>query len=297
MQSMKCFQCALKHTATALSFGKEILSGHGEGADLDHRIDFLGELTNLEQHLKLLDENLSIQVKNYRQMMQAKKIAVSEQDLQYLRQLYVKIEKSQKGQQNLPKKESEINTVPCVLFLHIKDKNYFNLCYSKLQQNLSDYSKIYYLKSDIDLSNYDIEKIEYKDIEQEYIYIISEKDIILKPMSAKALLRIQDYKNNLNIKQLVEELKLNQPYFYYDNFPCIVSKSNFWEYLDKDIPLTFYCNKYKSEFEYKTFQVAIKLDKILCCSNKSKMKTAIYCYIENEVALNSVIDYFKLTNS
>ena len=37
MENMRCFECALKHTATALSYGKEILNGHGEGADLDHR--------------------------------------------------------------------------------------------------------------------------------------------------------------------------------------------------------------------------------------------------------------------
>jgi hypothetical protein len=32
----------LKHISTALSYGKEIISGHGKGSDLDHRIDFLG---------------------------------------------------------------------------------------------------------------------------------------------------------------------------------------------------------------------------------------------------------------
>ena len=76
MQTMKCFQCALKHTSTALSYGKQIMNGHGEGADLDHRPDFLGQITNLEHHLKLLDENLLLEVKNYREMLQAKKINV-----------------------------------------------------------------------------------------------------------------------------------------------------------------------------------------------------------------------------
>jgi hypothetical protein len=42
MENMKCFDCVLKHLSAALSFGKEILSGHSMGNELDHRIDFLG---------------------------------------------------------------------------------------------------------------------------------------------------------------------------------------------------------------------------------------------------------------
>ena len=296
MDNMKCFQCVLKHIATALSFGKEIMSGHGLGADLDHRIDFLGELTNLQQHLELIDKNIFIEVKNFRETIQNKKILVDQSDLQFLRQLYLKV---QGIQDNIPvseQKQPSIDSIPCVLFLHIKDKNYFDLCFSKLKQNLTEYSKIYYLESDIDLTNYNIEKIEYKDIPQEYIYIISERNIILKKISCRTIFRIADFKSGFNYKEIVLETKKNQPYFYYENFPCLVNKSNFWEYLAKDYPLTYYCNKYKAEMELKPYQITVKLDKILCCSNKTKMKTAIYCYIENEVALNSVIDYFKLTN-
>ena len=290
---MKCFQCALKHTATALSYGKQILSGHGEGADLDHRIDFLGELTNLEHHLKLLDENLCVEVKNYRQMIQAKKVNLSEEDLQYIRELYKKIEAVQDGDKSMVKKESSINSTPCVLFIHIQDKNYFDLCYKKLKENLVDYSKIYYLKSAIDLSGYDVEKIEYKDITEQYIYLMNEKQLVLRHFSAKALLRVQDYKADFNMKPIIEDLKKNQPYYYYQNFPCVVEKGNFWQFVDKETPLTYYCNKYKAD-EYKLFQVAIKLDKVLCCSNKSRMKTAIYLHIDNEVALDSVKKYFHI---
>jgi hypothetical protein len=51
MKNMVCYECVLKHLAAALSYGKEIISGHGQGAELDHRIDFLGEITNAEHHL------------------------------------------------------------------------------------------------------------------------------------------------------------------------------------------------------------------------------------------------------
>lgn len=42
MDSMKCWDCALKHLAGALSYGKEILTGHAKGAELDHRPVCLG---------------------------------------------------------------------------------------------------------------------------------------------------------------------------------------------------------------------------------------------------------------
>ena len=294
MQNMKCFQCALKHVSTALSYAKEILSGHGKGADLDHRPDFLGELVNLEHHLKLLDGNICIEVKNYRQMIQAKKVELSEDDLEYLRELYKKIEAVQDGAKVTERKQSEITSTPAVLFIHIQNKNYFDLCYKKLKENLTDYTKIYCIKSDIDLSGYDVEKIDYKDIPEQYLYIMTEKEIILKNVSAKALIRIQDFKANYDMKQVIQEVQKNQPYYYYDNFPCIVNKSQFWQYLEKDAPLTYYCNDFKSDYEYKVFQIGLKLDKILCCSNKAKIKTGIYCYLDNDIALQSVKKYFGI---
>lgn len=51
LQSMNCVQCVRKHLANALSYAKEVLAGHGEGGDPDHRPDLLGELGNAEHHL------------------------------------------------------------------------------------------------------------------------------------------------------------------------------------------------------------------------------------------------------
>ena len=55
---MICYECVLKHIAGALSYGKQVLSGHTLGAELDHRIDFLGQIKNAEDHLQLMDKNL-----------------------------------------------------------------------------------------------------------------------------------------------------------------------------------------------------------------------------------------------
>lgn len=47
---MNCLACFRKHVAAALSFAKEIQAGHGAGADLDHRPDLEGEISNAEHH-------------------------------------------------------------------------------------------------------------------------------------------------------------------------------------------------------------------------------------------------------
>lgn len=229
-------------------------------------------------------------------MIQAKSVNVNEDDLNYLRELYKQIENVQKGQKKMSDIPTQVSSDPAVLFLKIHDKEYFDLCYKKLKENLSDYGNIYYLESDIDLSSYDVKKIEYKDIQEEYIFIINEKTVILKPVSAKALLRIADYKAAFNFKDIIQTIKKNQPYYYYEDYPTVVNKSQFWEFLEKDFPLTYYCNQNKADFEYKSFQVSFKLDKVLCCSNKQKIKTALYCYVENETALDSIKQYLKINS-
>lgn len=55
-QSMNCLQCVRKHLANSLSYAKEIVSGHGMGANPDHRPDLLGELGNAEHHLETMPE-------------------------------------------------------------------------------------------------------------------------------------------------------------------------------------------------------------------------------------------------
>ena len=92
MKDMKCYQCVLKHIATAISYGKEIMINHGAGADLDHRPDYLGELVNAGHHLKLLDNNLFNLLEKFRQKAQDENLIVRFSDLQYLRKLWHLIE-------------------------------------------------------------------------------------------------------------------------------------------------------------------------------------------------------------
>ena len=92
MENMNCPNCALKHIAAAISYAKEIMAGHGKGNDLDHRPDFLGELVNLEHHLKAIDPKLfSVALKMRRDLQDAQTVP-TELDIVKLRRLWQLIE-------------------------------------------------------------------------------------------------------------------------------------------------------------------------------------------------------------
>ena len=93
MKNMKCKNCALKHIAAAISYGKEIMSGHTKGAELDHRPDFLGELVNAEHHLKLLDARGYNIIINLRRKLQKLDHIPSMADIEYLRHIWLLTDK------------------------------------------------------------------------------------------------------------------------------------------------------------------------------------------------------------
>ena len=90
MKTMKCLQCVTKHLAAALSYGKEIMGNHGQGEDLDHRIDMQGELANAEHHLAVLDEKkLRRTISTLRHKMEASNFAIDEHDLELIRKAWL----------------------------------------------------------------------------------------------------------------------------------------------------------------------------------------------------------------
>lgn len=93
MNSMKCWSCALKHLAGALSYGKEVLSGHTYGAELDHRPDLIGELVNCEHHAELLNSTLFDVVTGIRKKLQDHHGICTPDDLDAIRALYLTTER------------------------------------------------------------------------------------------------------------------------------------------------------------------------------------------------------------
>lgn len=88
-QSMKCKDCVLKHLAAAMSYGKEIISGHGQDGTPDHRPDFLGELVNAEHHLAQMSAELLNKVMVIRTAAQNKHMTPSEEDIDQLREIWI----------------------------------------------------------------------------------------------------------------------------------------------------------------------------------------------------------------
>ena len=86
--NMKCPACVMKHLAAAISYAKEVQSGHGRGHELDHRPDLLGELVNAEHHLKLLDNNLHVAISELRKKLQENGTNPSQADTEYIRRLW-----------------------------------------------------------------------------------------------------------------------------------------------------------------------------------------------------------------
>ena len=131
MNSMICFDCVLKHISAALSFGKEILSGHGLGSDLDHRIDFLGEIVNAEQHLELIDQNIFTEISDFRKRLQGENILISNSDFEFIRAVFLKVERLKLNPIKNPAETSsfykELEKNPVIVYEKVNKKNWFDL--------------------------------------------------------------------------------------------------------------------------------------------------------------------------
>jgi hypothetical protein len=92
MQNMKCPACVLKHLSAAISYAKEVQSGHNRRHELDHRPDLLGELVNAEHHLKLLDNNICGSVSTLRKKLQDNGINPGLAEIEYIRSLWKMVE-------------------------------------------------------------------------------------------------------------------------------------------------------------------------------------------------------------
>lgn len=255
--SMNCLNCCLKHIACALSYAKEILDGHGKDSELDHRIDFLGQLINLEHHLICYNRQYALDLREYREQLQAHSMIPKIEDLNKFRKMYIDLQNFKK-QKNINEIEL-IDSSPAIVFISIQNENFLDLTYKMILKNLKNYTKIYCLNSQIDLSNYNIEKIKKEDIKEQYVMIFYDEKMC-------PLKEINCLQKNIRF-----------------NYPLIIKTDEFKQIqnINNRIP-KIYDN-----------QQSFHLSRKLCCSNSYRIKTLKYCYIVNEQALNSLKDYFK----
>ena len=88
MKQIKCTYCLQKHLALCKSYMREVLDGHGEGGNPDHRDDIDGELTNAELHASVIDETMTLKIRHLRRLLQARRFVPSPEDMDALSAMY-----------------------------------------------------------------------------------------------------------------------------------------------------------------------------------------------------------------
>lgn len=292
MKDMKCIECVLKHLATALSFGKEIISGHSIGNDLDHRIDFLGQITNAEQHLQLIDNFLFIEISNFRKGIQEKNVIIQMSDLQFLRELYLKVESLNQNIKPIIINNPILEFDPDVVYLNVTSKEYFDLSYKTVKKYLKNYNKIYVYNSSIDLGEYqDVIELNDQELTQSII-IIKQNMGLNKEVNAKQI--PTTYSRSLN-KELIQEIKISEKLLLnYDNLKLqTISFEKFNELKNKNYPLSVY--HYENDVQIGEIDQLYTVDirKEICCSTKRELQNKQYVRWINQEAFTSFKQYYE----
>lgn len=297
MENMKCYECVLKHLSKALSYGKEVMSGHDRSNVLDHRIDLLGEIGNAEDHLKLIDDGLFEKVKAFRADLQANQVLITMDTLQTIRDMYKEVETLAYGANNvtatLPSGIA-ISDTPDILFPSITNLAWFRSAFNSLSK-MTNYNNVYYISSSVDLSGFDIAKYEAGKLKNDVI-IWNEQTILLKSIDAREFPRILDNKTGYDYRKIATAIHPTGTMYYFGAFPLLITLDNMQSIhsdiasiVDWDTALTMYGNKYPVTRSYRAFEITVNTDKIICCSNKSKLKSGLLARWQNETAYQSII--------
>lgn len=288
MKDMNCKECVFKHLAAALSYAKEVISGHDATNELDHRIDLLGEIVNAEQHLELIDKNLFGIISDFRKDLQAKAVNVDHEDIQIIRDMYRELENLNTGMKiGREMKWTNIEENVDIIFEEVTNKDYFQLSYDSIKLNLQNFANIYVLQSDVDLSEFedvkvlnmnifDIVKENY--ISDNFIYTYENFAFINKTDARKIFQTFEYSKKDPKFKAYLSSKGFDGPFAIFDRIkPQTVNKKLFVENFDvisklPDYPLTCYFYLAGLNTNRNNFQEIVKVTKEICCSVKTDLK-------------------------
>ena len=302
MNTMYCFQCVYKHLSVALSYGKQILSGYDKSNDLDHRIDFLGQLINAEHHIELINIDLYKQLSTFRKTLQAKRLKINADDLQIIRDYYKKIQQIEDNIfiDDTPYKDN-IQFNPNIVYKAVNNLQSFDLSYNLLKKNLYNYDKIQVLKSTVDLSKYkdvqilNISLKQYLELADDFI-LMNENTSFLKQFNARQI--INTYTQKQVDKQTVEYLNkkgVQQKIFNYDETKPQLIKVDEIKKIDDyqgDFAITVYSYLSNNNTLYNDNNITAFVDRQICCSLLQKLKNVPFVKW-NEKGLNSLKGFIK----
>ncbi len=333
MDNMICWDCVLKHLAGALSYGKEVLSGHTRGAGLDHRVDFLGELVNAEHHLELMDRGVLNIVSNFRKEMQAKKGMVGIEDLATVRRMYLKAEelsgatnetqlretgnafRSDFGALNYENRTGgkitalypEYTGNLDVVYNFVDDYEQFKYSYESIRKYALNHGKIYVLKSEIDLTDFEVETIgkslsEFCADERltEDFLLTGQNMALLREFDVRKSFPVFSYKV---IKEMHETMKFLKEKGYQGHIYLWdgikqqpVNKSKYLELMkevETDHPLTAYYSLKNEEKSFNAQNIVCHIDRPVCCSTKSMLKNSCFVTWQNADCFRYLTDFIK----
>lgn len=312
MTNMKCFECLFKHLAGALSYGKQIMSGHGEGADLDHRIDFLGELVNAEHHAELIDKDLVTEMKTFRSGLQGRGLTIDETTLEVLRQLYLKAQ----GLQNANKDDNKKIVIPdrfekrlftkrirqqeaySIIIDKVNNEKHFDLCVKLLKKNfMNKIDDIIVLNPSFSVSEQFkvihgkmMDVVKNVQLTDNFIYM-KQDYYLIHPFDFNYMVPVYTQKTPENKLDL--ELHNLKYYYSYDSgCPQVMNKKTYLEkmFQTSDV-ITAYMGITAPQQTKNAHQTVVQLNKKICCSNTGKMVTCSFAVTYNEQAFQSVREW------
>ena len=310
MQNMKCFQCCYKHLAAALSYGKEIISGHNESNELDHRIDFLGQLVNLQHHLELINKQLFEAAKAQRSDLQSRSVAVTEADLEAIREQYKALEAFEKKikvdvptsiKQSYYDSKNYNQTKFTVIIDNPANQTYFRTCYNLLKSNVMNQIDIVVINPAFDVESYEVRSADslYAFLSDDAeatasIVYMKENQLILKPFDFNFLDNTY-VQQPAACKDLLKAKGIKKfCYSWQAGKPQIINKDKYLEVMQNiQTPdkMSFYFNMTGTEAKKNSAFSVVTLEKALCCSNKAKISRSFFASFTNNEGFQSLTEW------
>ena len=290
MESMQCVTCVQKHLANALSYGKEIMSGHTKGATLDHRIDFLGELGNAEHHLELIDAELFLNISQFRKDMQEKNLMPDYADLDKIRKLFLAVEnhfpEEKIATDNTNSTFAVAGNIPDIVFPKISNRDYFKTVWDSIQKYGRGWNRIFCLEATIDLTEFGIKPlmgIDDPELGDSFLYW-QENMCLLKPIDFQRISPIYGFTpGKPEYTEIIPQIRKNnqdRPIYLYDGIaPQPLQKDTFLELtsgIETPYPLTLYFNSLKTLNAANVASIAVHVEQKICCSVKSKLRNCVF---------------------
>lgn len=313
--NQNCYECVYKHLAAALSYAKEVMGGFDSKSELNHEIDFLGEIINAEHHLELIDQALFSALRDFRKSCVSRRIKLTEADTDIIREIYNDV---LKHEENGPGKALKMPAVAqakaysqiysqekfTVVYDSITDKEYFDLSLKLLRDNAENQIDVIVLKSNVDLSEYDYitlaetdslySLIESGKIAEDNFVYMKENHFIIKHFDFNFLFNSYAQQIAPNHKELRAKGIKEYPYTWDVGKPQTINKTKFLEVM-KDQPtdnlLTTYFNLINEPEEYNSRFNILTLEKTLCCSNKARISKMTFVEVTNKTALPSLKEW------